>query len=30
LIEGLIKIEDDRLIETLELDTPEWDEYFTA
>ena len=30
LIEGLIKIEDDRVVATLELDTPEWDEYFTA
>lgn len=30
LIEGLIKIEDDRVIATLELDTPEWDEYFAA
>jgi hypothetical protein len=30
LIEGLVKIEDDRVIATLELDTPEWDEYFAA
>jgi hypothetical protein len=30
LIEGLIKIEDDRVIATLELDTPEWDEYFAS
>lgn len=30
LIEGLIKMEDDRVIATLELDTPEWDEYFDA
>jgi hypothetical protein len=28
LIEGLVKIEDDRVIATLEMDTPEWDEYF--
>lgn len=30
LIEGLVKIEDDRVIATLELDTPEWDEYFAS
>ncbi|OUL74756.1 hypothetical protein [Paraburkholderia hospita] len=30
LIEGLIKIEDDRVIATLELDTPEWAEYFAS
>jgi hypothetical protein len=28
LVEGLLKLEDDRVIATLELDTPEWDEYF--
>lgn len=27
-IERLIKIEDDRVIATLELDTPEWNAYF--
>ena len=30
LIEGLIRIEDDRMIAPLEPDTPEWDEYFAA
>ena len=30
LIAGPIEIEDDRVIATLELDTPEWDEYFAG
>ena len=28
LIEGLIRIEDDKILATLDPDTPEWDEYF--
>jgi len=28
LLEGLIKIEDDKIRATLEFDTEEWDEYF--
>lgn len=28
LIEGLIKIEDDKILASLEPNTPEWDDYF--
>lgn len=28
LLEGLIKIEDDKILKTLEPDSEEWDEYF--
>lgn len=29
LVERLIKTEDERVISTLEMDTPEWDNYFS-